>query len=282
VIIKPEIGSGALHTAFARTEAEVVAVFDRASTHGGDDIRMVIESPIVGRGPVDLVADYVSVETISTRGKRCHLGITGKLPQLAPFRETGQFWPAVLAPSEAEHVIRLTEAALAALRIDEGVTHTELKLTVAGPRIVEVNLRIGGYINELYSRVLGVDIVEVVTRAACGEAPGRLQAKKSGVHFQYTHQPPLDTAECIAIDGGVSALKATGMTGFSRLGIGPLPGTPRTFDLDLMCGWAPTITDMERVLTEAHSALTFTFRTGSGSIIACSGRELAEQTRSPV
>ncbi len=85
----------------------------------------------------------VSVETVSHAGVVQVVGVTDKSIGGAPaFIETGHMFPAALPAAEAEDAVRTALAALKALGLTEGVVaHTEIKLTSAGPRVVEVNPR---------------------------------------------------------------------------------------------------------------------------------------------
>jgi biotin carboxylase len=63
-------------------------------------------------------------------------------------------------------------AALAGLGLDQVVAHTEIKLTSAGPRVVEVNPRpAGNRITELVRHVTGIDLAGACVDLALGRAP---------------------------------------------------------------------------------------------------------------
>lgn len=211
-------------------------------------------------------ADYVSVETVCYGGRVVHLGVTGKLPLSPPFRETGQFVPSACRPDQVEEILRLTDQAVRALDVSNAVLHTEIKLTPAGPRIIEVNGRIGGYLNELYSRALGVDLIELVTRASCGQTVELPVIPEGRVWFQYTHQPPIDAESLVSSDGSREVLRSPQVTRYDRL---VLPGTTlprdgRTVDLDLLCGHAESLEDLIPTLTAIQGELRFGFDSASG------------------
>ncbi len=64
------------------------------------------------------------------------------------------------------------EAAISAVGLDHGVVHTELRMTSAGPRIIEINPRpAGNQITELIRLVTGVDLPRVAVELALGFAP---------------------------------------------------------------------------------------------------------------
>ena len=53
-----------------------------------------------------------------------------------------------------------------------GLTHTELKLTASGPRIIEINGRLTGHMNLTTRSTLGIDLVRLGGLLALGERPG--------------------------------------------------------------------------------------------------------------
>ena len=62
--------------------------------------------------------------------------------------------------------------AIKALGLDSVVAHTEIKLTAAGPRVVEVNPRpAGNRITELVRHVTGIDLAAACVDVALGRDP---------------------------------------------------------------------------------------------------------------
>ncbi|MYR40493.1 ATP-grasp domain-containing protein [Streptomyces sp. SID5910] len=116
----------------------------------------------------------VSVETVSHDGAVHVVGITDKSVGGAPaFVETGHMFPAALTPADAEAAERTALHALKALGLTDGVVaHTEIKLTTAGPRVVEVNPRpAGNRITELVRHVTGIDLAAAFVDVSLGRAP---------------------------------------------------------------------------------------------------------------
>ncbi|WP_406196960.1 ATP-grasp domain-containing protein [Kitasatospora sp. NBC_01560] len=139
------------------------------------------------RAPVVLLEELltgpeVSVETVSAGGVAHVVGITDKSVGGAPaFIETGHMFPAALGPADAAAAAGTAVAALAALGLDQVVAHTEIKLTPAGPRVVEVNPRpAGNRITELVRRVTGIDLAAACVDVALGRRPD-LTAHPTGV-----------------------------------------------------------------------------------------------------
>ncbi|MGW0335969.1 ATP-grasp domain-containing protein [Streptomyces sp. NPDC003011] len=116
----------------------------------------------------------VSVETVSYAGAVHVVGVTDKSVGGAPaFIETGHMFPAALTSADTEAAEQTALAALKALDLVDGVVaHTEIKLTGAGPRVVEVNARpAGNRITELVRHVTGIDLAAACVDVALGHAP---------------------------------------------------------------------------------------------------------------
>lgn len=114
----------------------------------------------------------VSVETLSLNGI-CHvIQITDKLTSGAPyFVEMGHSQPSQLSEDIKEKIINVTMAANKAIGIKNGPSHTEIKITKDGPKIVELGARLGGdnITTHLTPLSTGVDMVECCIRIALGE-----------------------------------------------------------------------------------------------------------------
>lgn len=125
--------------------------------------RLLLEEVL--RGP------EVSVEAVTVAGRTTVIGITGK--SVTPsFVEAGHVFPAPLPPSVAAEVTEHVRAALHAIGFSHGLSHTELRLTPSGPRIVEINPRQGGgYVFDLVRTVTGVNPLGLLTELALGRTP---------------------------------------------------------------------------------------------------------------
>ncbi|ALN89344.1 ATP-grasp domain-containing protein [Lysobacter gummosus] len=139
------------------------------------------------RVPLLLLEEYmrgeeVSVEACTYRGRTTIIGITDKsLTGFPYFIEDGHMFPAKLDGDIAAQIEALVRGALDAVGHDHGISHTEVKLTVDGPRIVEINPRPGGnYIAELIQRVTGIDLLDAQIELALGREPD-LRRRDTGV-----------------------------------------------------------------------------------------------------
>jgi biotin carboxylase len=129
-----------------------------------------------------LVGDEVSVETCTYRGETRVIGITDKVLTGFPgFIEVGHQFPAALDRATAAAATDLVVQALEAVDYRHGMGHVEVKLTPDGPRIVEINPRVGGnYIFELISLVTGLDTLGMLAQLAADEQPD-LEPKMTGI-----------------------------------------------------------------------------------------------------
>ena len=102
-------------------------------------------------------------------GAISHLALTGRFPPAGNFRETGFFIPAALDAGSRSAVLDLATRAIDALGVRTGCLHTEVKFTPEGPRIIEVNGRLGGGVPEMLERAAGVGLLDLTLRVALGE-----------------------------------------------------------------------------------------------------------------
>lgn len=200
-VLKPRRESGSWHTF---PIADVPALGERWDELAGERQAMLLEEYLPDGPPLPggFEADYVSVETVVAAGRMSHLAITGRFPPAPPFRETGFFIPATLSRDRAAEVLALAEAALRALGVEVGAAHTEIKLTPDGPRVIEVNGRIGGGVPNMLALTRGLDIVKLTMRATLGldDAPGELPLP-TGVGYRFFYQPPAWARRVTALDG---------------------------------------------------------------------------------
>lgn len=123
----------------------------------------------------------VSVEAVTFQGETHIIGVTEKKLTGDPyFVETGHMFPADISQEEETVLKEYTRAALKAAGYDYGVSHTEVKITGTGPKIVEINPRTaGGYIAEAVEMVCGVNLLECFVSLALGQTP-QIRKKETG------------------------------------------------------------------------------------------------------
>ncbi len=166
VIVKPTDRSGSRAimkiTDFDELESAIKNAAEQSFEH-----MAIVEEYIEG--------EEFSYETISYRGRHTNLAVTKKFTTGAPhFIETGHCEPSGLSEEQLEKVKRVMYPALDALKITDGASHGEFKLTPDGEvRIIEIGSRMGGDCigSDLVPLSTGYDYMEMVIDAAVGREP---------------------------------------------------------------------------------------------------------------
>lgn len=131
----------------------------------------------------------ISVEFISYHGVHYPLMITDKVTTGAPhFVELEHHQPAELSNDQFEMIYSITQRALNALKITDGASHTEYKITESGEvYIIELGARMGGDFigSDLVQLSTGYDFVKGVIDVALDsfEIPVFSKQCHSGVFF---------------------------------------------------------------------------------------------------
>ena len=200
-VLKPRSAQGSRYTFLARDRAELDNLLVAL---GPGRPSMVLE----GYLPDDPARDgnpyagYVSVESLVADGIISHLALTGRFPPAENFRETGFFIPAALDDNSRSAVLDLATRAIEALGVQTGCLHIEVKFTPDGPRIIEVNGRVGGGVPEMLERAAGVSLLDLTLQVALGEpvfVDGPVATDRIG--YRFFLQPPTIAATVTAIDG---------------------------------------------------------------------------------
>ncbi len=200
-LLKPRSAQGSRYTFLAPDHKELARLLDAL---GPGRPEMVLEGYLAD-DPAradSAYAAYVSVESVVAAGQISHLALTGRFPLAENFRETGFFIPAALAETETRDVLELATAAIGALEVRAGCLHTEIKFTPDGPRIIEVNGRVGGGVPEMIERAARVPLLELTLRVALGEEiriDGPVATDRVG--YRFFLQPPAVSATVASIDG---------------------------------------------------------------------------------
>lgn len=169
VVLKPRAMAASLGVVRVDTAEELVARFPFAR-----------DTTLPGAWRYDevLVEEYldgeeVSVDSAVHRGRTTPLCVARKQVGYPPyFEEVGHVVDAADPLLSDPGLLGIVQDAHTALGYADGVTHTELKLTAAGPKVVEVNARLGGdLIPYLGLRASGVDPGLAAASVACGRPP---------------------------------------------------------------------------------------------------------------
>jgi biotin carboxylase len=189
-VLKPIRGAGSVDTYELREPAAVEAAV-RATWNGSSERAFLVEELLVGAPHPGLswLGDYVSVESVVYDGGYRHFSICDKLPLAPPFREAGNVIPSALPDELQAEVAALTDRALAACGVGDGVTQTEIKLTPEGPRVLEVNGRAGGWVPRILEQISELRPARIAIDVALGRPP-RLDTTVTGVSLQVMSPSP--------------------------------------------------------------------------------------------
>lgn len=197
-VLKPSVGMGSIATFRVRHAGELASLWAIAAELVSADGRIAHHAPVPlleeelrSPQPVDArgLATYLSVEAIIHTGVVSVLAVSDKLPLAEPFRENGHLLPTVRRDEELADVLRCVHDAHKALGIIHGATHTEIRLTADGPRVIEVNGRIGGQVSEQLLLSSQYRFERELARSSAGTAPARRLAFDRYSAY-LTPQPP--------------------------------------------------------------------------------------------
>ncbi len=161
-------------------------VLKRTRSAGGSAVRLCADAAALASvaaeftaagEPAELLAEeYLdgqeyAVQSVTISGQteilsvfRTHIGPAPR------FAEVGYDFPCDLRPRHYGELTRYVERALAAVGLDNAVAHSQVRLTRAGPRLIEINPRPpGGLLAHVSEVVSGVDLVRAAVEAALGE-----------------------------------------------------------------------------------------------------------------
>jgi biotin carboxylase len=203
LVLKPQRGTTSSYTYLATNARSLRSILSDPENEV-DATDYIVEEFIPGtsREIGSDIADFVSVESVVSDGVISHLAICGKFTLEPPFRGTGGFLPVDLAAEETCDILDVTTRSLRALGIRTGCTHTEIKLTPVGARVVEVNGRIGGNIPTFIEGSTGVSLPHLAVDIALGRpvAPRGL-LPCDHITFRVHGQPPIWATRFVDIEG---------------------------------------------------------------------------------
>lgn len=143
-----------------------------------------------------LVEEYldgpeITVDAVVRRGEVRPAFISHKqLDQPPTFEETGHVVVADDPLLGDERLLDVVRSAHRAVGFEHGVTHTEVRLTARGPRIIELNGRLGGdLITYVGLLATGIDLAVAAGRLASGELPDIIAHRRCTAAVRYYYPP---------------------------------------------------------------------------------------------
>ncbi|WP_327357708.1 ATP-grasp domain-containing protein [Streptomyces sp. NBC_01304] len=190
VVIKPRSLAGSAGVHRADTPEQVRAAFESAKSAGLFGIEHT-------GTPGVLVEEYldgpeISVECVVLGHGTVHIAaVTRKYLVSEPaFLESGHLVDAT-DPLLADPQIRdVARAALTAVGITSGVMHVEMRLTGQGPRLIEINARLGGdLIPHLVHLATGLNLPQITADLAMGADPELVPSQSQSAAVELFYPP---------------------------------------------------------------------------------------------
>nr|XP_034981652.1 carnosine synthase 1 [Zootoca vivipara]XP_034981663.1 carnosine synthase 1 [Zootoca vivipara] len=175
-VMKLEYGAGAVGVKLVEDAQQCHLHFDKISRDLQDDS----DHPGIGLGwgNAMLLMEYVSgtehdVDLVMYEGRMLGAFVSDNGPTRVPnFTETAACMPTCLPPDREAQLIRAAYQCCLGCGLTDGVFNVELKLTASGPKLIEINPRMGGfYLRDWIQEIYGVDIMLASVMVACGVVP---------------------------------------------------------------------------------------------------------------
>lgn len=178
-IVKPVDSSGSRGIFLVEDRKEAMNAYNHSLKYSSTG-EILIEEYLEG--------PEVSVESITIHGKTHIVAITDKETTGVPhFVEVGHSIPSRLSDEVKDEIKKITCNSIRALGIEVGPSHTEIKITEEGPKIIEVGARLGGdnITTHLVPLATGIDIVKKSIEIAIGKTPELNELKNRASAIKY-------------------------------------------------------------------------------------------------
>lgn len=170
VVVKPRALGASFGVSRAASAAGTAAAYEGASS--------IVMDGAPDFGASVLVEECLEGEEISVDAALCDgvlepLFVARKVSGYAPhFEEIAHSVDAADPLLDDPRVRDVLRRAHRAVGYRTGITHTELRLTDAGPKVIEINARLGGDLIPLVAaHASGIDPAAAAVRIACGKPP---------------------------------------------------------------------------------------------------------------
>jgi len=190
-VLKPRGLGASLGVVIVRDAEELTRYFPfTRDTKAPDPVVYASDCPILVEECVQ--GTEISIDSVVQDGKVAPLFVARKVVGYRPYaEEVGHYVDAgdpLLHDPELGEAIQATHAALG---FQDGCTHTEFMLTGTGPKLIEVNGRLGGdLIPYLGLLATGIDPGLAAANAACGRPPdiAPSRSRAAGIRFFYVQE----------------------------------------------------------------------------------------------
>ncbi|XP_078197671.1 carnosine synthase 1 isoform X7 [Callithrix jacchus] len=175
-VMKLEFGAGAVGTRLVKDAPQCYEHFSQITR----DLQGEADHPGIGLGwgNAMLLMEFVEgtehdVDLVLFGGRLLAAFVSDNGPTRLPgFTETAACMPTGLAPEQEVQMVQAAFRCCLGCGLLDGVFNVELKLTGAGPRLIEINPRMGGfYLRDWILELYGVDLLLAAAMVACGLRP---------------------------------------------------------------------------------------------------------------
>ena len=200
-VLKPRRGTGSIDTFLVHGPDELLDALSSAAP----DAEFVLEDFLPDRADMGAsgAARLFSVELLVDGELIEPIVLTGRFPLKPPLRESGSFMPSDLGAEDTAAAVASARDAAVALGVERGILHVEHKLTPQGPRIIEINGRVGGLVPTLLTRIGGPPILSWALKLALGQDVGPRPGPpaRAPVSFYRAWLPPVGDVRLTAVSG---------------------------------------------------------------------------------
>ena len=224
VVLKPRGLAGSMGVILVASEDELDAGYETAHTPWYPGVPTYEDGVLV---ETYLDGPEISIDGAVLDGRYVPLFVATKQLSAHPyFQETGHVVDASDELQRSPELMEMLRAAHVALGLRRGMTHSEVRLTSAGPRIVEINARLGGdlipYVGMLAT---GIDPARVAVDVVLGREPQVEMTRSAAAEIRFFYPtedsivrtvelpcdlPGLHLAEATAREGAVLRLPPRG------------------------------------------------------------------------
>uniref|UniRef100_A0A7S1TGQ0 ATP-grasp domain-containing protein n=1 Tax=Compsopogon caeruleus TaxID=31354 RepID=A0A7S1TGQ0_9RHOD len=209
-ILKPIFGAASMGVMRVNDEKEVYAAYDKVMKFFSHN-----EDPLWQQGKEMILEEYYDgdefdIDILLSDGVVVYAKISDNWKCFEPyFQETGTICPSAYPPAKQQELIKLSIDTTLMLGFRWGAFHVECRYTSRGPRLIEVNARMGGMsVRDANLLAWGVDLVEehifsalkIFSRPVIPEKP-LLFFAETGINAPYSGVVnSSDWLECIRSD----------------------------------------------------------------------------------
>ncbi|XP_019593298.1 carnosine synthase 1 [Rhinolophus sinicus] len=175
-VMKLEFGAGAVGVRLVEDAPQCHEHFSRIAR----DLQGEADHPGIGLGwgNAMLLMEFIEgtehdVDLVLFGGRLLAAFVSDNGPTRLPgFTETAACMPTGLAPEQEAQLVQAAFRCCLGCGLLDGVFNVELKLTGSGPRLIEINPRMGGfYLRDWILELYGVDLLLAAAMVACGLRP---------------------------------------------------------------------------------------------------------------